>query len=154
MTTGATPQRFVKRWYSKDTAANHGEVEVITRMKSCGGVLVYRVYRHTKHYIGEGATEYCIECNQKTNTFCIVCKKWLCNTQLAANQGPPHKGNSELNQHDPKFISITFNYGKFTGKPQKICAIYSCWHKSLQASLEAGGAVVRGQHSDEESEIP
>ncbi len=42
----------------------------------------------------------------------------------------------------------------FTGKPQKICAIYSCWHKSHQACIEAEGAVVRGQHGDEDSEIP
>jgi hypothetical protein len=38
---------------------------------------------------------------------------------LAANQGPPHKDDNELNRHDPKFISITFDDGKFTGKPQK-----------------------------------
>jgi len=58
MATGATPQQFVKRLYSKDTATNHGEVEVIARMKSCSGVPVYRVCPKTKDYRGEGATGY------------------------------------------------------------------------------------------------
>jgi len=40
MATGATPQQFVKRWYSKDTAATHGEVEAHERMKFCGRVPV------------------------------------------------------------------------------------------------------------------
>jgi hypothetical protein len=150
MATGATPQQFVKRWYAKDAAATHGEVEVFERMKTCSGVPVYRVCPKTKDYRGEGATGYCTECNRRTNTFCIVCKKWLCNTQLAANRGPQHIG-SKLNHHDP---SITFDDGKLTGKPQQICAIYSCWHKSHQACLEADGAVVRAQQGDEDSEIP
>jgi hypothetical protein len=154
MATGSTPQRYVKRWYSKDKAATNEEVEVVARMKSCSGVPVYRVCPKTKDYRGEGATGYCIECNRKTNTFCIVCKKWLCNISLAANRGPPQKDKNKLKQNDPKFISITFDDGTLTGKPQKICAIYSCWHKSHQACIEAEGAVVRGQHGDEDSEIP
>jgi hypothetical protein len=89
-------------------------------MKSCSGVPVYRVCPKTKDYRGEGATGYCIECNRKTNTFCIVCKKWLCNISLAANRGPPQKDKNKLKQNDPKFISITFDDGTLTGKPQKI----------------------------------
>lgn len=54
-----------------------------------------------------------------TNIFCIVCKKWLCNPQSAANQ-------SDGNCEDPKYIKIRFDNQGGTGKTETICAVYFC----------------------------
>jgi hypothetical protein len=60
----------------------------------------------------------------------------------------PGVKEAEENMEDPKFISLTFDGGVLSGKLQKICPIYSCWHKSHQACLEIDGAVVQGQQGD------
>jgi hypothetical protein len=52
-----------------------------------------------------------------TNVFCIVCKKWLCDPQLAANRG---LGTSE----DPKYVKINFGDGALSGAETSICAIF------------------------------
>jgi hypothetical protein len=49
---------------------------------------------------------------------------------------------------DSRYVSITFENEKITGKKQNICAIYSCWHKSHQACLEKEGVLVRMQQGD------
>ncbi len=123
-------------------------------MKKCAGVPVFRVCQKAKDYRGVGATGYCVEGNQRTNTFCIIYKKWLCNIQLVVNQSMQQKEGSKLNKQDPKYVLITFDDGKVTGKRQQICAIYSCWHKSHQACLETDGAAVGAQQGDEDGEIP
>ena len=83
-------------------------------MKKCAGVPVFRVCPKAKDYRGVGATGYCVECNQRTNTFCIIYKKWLCNIQLAVNQSMQQKEGSKLNKQDPKYVLITFDDGKVT----------------------------------------
>jgi hypothetical protein len=132
MATEVTPQRLVKKCYEREAAIKPGEEEVINRMRQCTGVLVYRVCQKTKDCRGEGALEYCVGCNRRTNTFCIKCKKWLCNIQMTVNPTTNGVEGSSANKEDPKHISITFDDGKVTGKPKKNCAIYSCWYKSHQ----------------------
>jgi hypothetical protein len=79
-----------------------------------------------------------------TNIFCIVCKKWLCDPQLAANRG------SAVSE-DPKYIKINLD-GALSGMETSICAIFSCWHKAHQAALEEDGALERGWHYYENSD--
>jgi hypothetical protein len=66
---------------------------------------------------------------------------------LAANR-PKASGREEEKKGskigDPKFINIKFDDGSLSGKEDYICAIYSCWHKAHQGSLEANGAVEGG----------
>jgi hypothetical protein len=50
---------------------------------------------------------------------------------------------------DPKFIKITFDDGKQSGKEATIYAVYSCCHKAHQAALEANGAEEQGWHIDD-----
>jgi hypothetical protein len=47
--------------------------------------------------------------------FCIVCKKWLCDPQLAANRSDSEK----LATDDPKYITISFDDGKMTEKKKR-----------------------------------
>jgi hypothetical protein len=111
------------------------EVMVHERMTDCKGVPVYRVDMKTKSNRGVGSRGRCVECNRITNNFCILCKKWLCDPQLAANRG--------MQSDDPKYITITFDDGTVTGSVNKICAVFSCWHKSHQTALNADGALAR-----------
>jgi hypothetical protein len=66
----------------------------------------------------------------QTNTFCIVCKRWLSDPQLAANRAK-HDHND-----DQKLIKITFQDGVFGDDTEAntICAIFSCWHKGCIGS--------------------
>jgi hypothetical protein len=68
----------------------------------------------TKDGKGDGARGCCVECGRKTNTFCIVCKKWLCNIQLPVNR--PGVKEVKENMDEPKFILLTFDDGTFTKK--------------------------------------
>jgi hypothetical protein len=142
--TGVTPQRQVKKWYQRNTA-KPSEILVHTRMKECIGVPVYRVDMKTKSNKDTGSRGHCVECNRLTNVFCIICKKWLCDPQLAANRDT--LGNKLLvTNDDPKYIKIVFDDGVISGKEEAICAVFSCWHKSHQAALEENGALERGWH--------
>jgi hypothetical protein len=47
--------------------------------------------------------------------------------------------SSDDTSSDPKFIQITFDDGKVTGKEETICAIYSCWHKSTKLHFNQVG---------------
>jgi hypothetical protein len=68
-------------------------------------VPVYRVDMKTKSNKGTGSRGYCVECNRLTNVFCIVCKKWLCDPQLAANRDT--LGNKLLvTNDDPKYTRL------------------------------------------------
>jgi hypothetical protein len=93
----ATPQRRVKEWCTKNPR-NDAEEIVHSQMKSCTGVPVYRVVIKTKSNKGSGSRGCCAECNMQTNIFCIVCKRWLCDPQLAANRSQKNGCNQ------PKFI--------------------------------------------------
>ena len=144
LSAGVTPQRRVKKFYNKNPT-NISEEIVHSRMKACTGVPVYRVDLKTKGNRGIGSRGRCAECNMQTNTFCIVCKRWLCDPQLAAN-----RANHDYND-DPKFIKINFQDGALgdDAEANTICAIFSCWHKAHRAALEADGALERGWHCDD-----
>ncbi len=148
MTARGTPQRSVKKWYEGIHPTTTAEIAVHERMADCTGVPVYRVDMKTKSNRVAGSRGRCVECSHIMNFFCILCKKWLCDPQLAANC-------SIMQSDDPKYVTITFDDGKLSGKEKRICAIYSCWHKSHHAALEADGALARGFHCIEnfESEI-
>lgn len=104
---------------------------------------MYRVDLKTKSSKGTGSRGSCAECHKLTNIFCIVCKRWLCDPQLAANR-------SQENTDDPKFIKITFHDGEDRDADvDAICGVFSCWHKAHQAALEADGALERGWHCSE-----
>jgi hypothetical protein len=145
-TTGATPTRSVKKWYST-IPSNPAEALLHARTKEWIGVPVYRVDPKTKGNKAAGSRGHCVECHRLTNYFCIICKKWLCDAQLAANH-PKASGREEEKKGskigDPKFIKVTFDDGSLSGKEDYICAIYSCWYKAHQGSLEANGAVEGG----------
>jgi hypothetical protein len=140
-TTGATPQRQVKKWYTI-IKAKPSEILVHAHMKECTGVPVYRVDMITKSKKGAGSRGRCAECNRLTNVFCIICKKWLCDPQLAGNRDT--LGTKSVIHNDPKYIKIVFDDGAVSGKEEAICAVFSCWHKSHQATLEENGALERG----------
>lgn len=89
-------------------------------MKQCTGVTVFRVFQKTKGHRGEGAQWYCVECNHRTNN-CTICKKWLCNIQMAVNWTTNGREGSNAGKEDPKYISISFHDGKVTGNPKKLC---------------------------------
>jgi hypothetical protein len=147
--TGKTPQKNVKYFYENEAACNTDELlRVHNRMKHCRGIPVFRVNPKTKERRGEGAQGYCVECKRRTNVFCINCKKWLCNVQLPVNRTTEETECSDANMIDSRYVSITFENEKITGKKQNICAIYSCWHKSHQACLEKEGVLVRMQQGD------
>jgi hypothetical protein len=110
---------------------------VYQRMIQCKGVPVFRVDMKTKSRRGNGSRGKCVECHWATNIFCIICKKWLCDPQLAANRTDDDHPASD----DPKYITITFDDDNMTGKINTICAIYLCWQRSHQASLEPDGAL-------------
>ncbi len=84
-----------------------------------------------------------------TNFFCMICKKWLCDPQLATNHPKALENDGEgwvngSGTDDPKFIQVAFNDGTLSGKKDAICTVFSCWHKAHQAVLEANGALERG----------
>ncbi len=143
MSIGATPHKQVKKWYLSDPTTFQ-DLSVHERMRNCLGVPVYRVDMKTKDNKGRGSRSNCAECGRITNTFCIKCKTWLCNPQLAANRGSDKENSVGLNEMDPKFIMIQFDDGRTIEKKETICAIFSCWHKFHQAALEADGALARG----------
>jgi len=142
LATGATPERCVRKWYEGHTTTA-AEKTLHQRMIECKGVPVYRVDAKTKSNRVAGSRGRCVECNHITNVFCILCKKWLCDPHLAANRSTQWRD-------DPKYITITFDDGKLNGKEKRICAIYSCWHKSHRAALEADGALARGIYGNED----
>jgi hypothetical protein len=139
VSTGFTPQKCINKWYGKNPQSS-AEAVVHSRMRECRGVPVYRVNPETKNIKGAGSRGHCAECNKITNLFCIICKRWLCDPHLAANRGMNGGGD------DPKFIKITLDDGKQSGKEATICAVYSCWHKAHQEALAVDGAEERGWH--------
>jgi hypothetical protein len=66
-----------------------------------------------------GSRGCCAEYNMIPNIFCIVCKKWLCDPQSAANQALTVSEDNEC-------IEIKFYDGALTGTETSICAIFSC----------------------------
>ncbi len=145
-TTGATPQPNINKWYST-ISTKPAEAILHARMRDCSGVPVYRVDPKAKSNKGSGSRGHCAECNRLTNYFCIVCKKWLCDPQLAANRPKALGSNGKqgwVNNNDPKFIKIMFDDGVISGKEVAICAVFSCWRKAHQDSLEANGALEHG----------
>jgi hypothetical protein len=147
MTAGETPQHSLKKWYEGIHPTTTAEIAVHEHMADCTGFPVCRVDMKTKNNRAAGSRGHCVECSHIMNIFCILCKKWLCDPQLAASRS--------MQSDDPKYIKITFDDGKLSGKEKRICTIYSCWHKSYPAALEANGALARGFHCSEqfESEI-
>jgi hypothetical protein len=70
----------------------------------------------------------------------------MCVQQLPANQAV---NNNNLND-DPKYIKITLHDDRLiSGTLKTICGIFSSWHKSHQAALEADGAFKHGWHCHE-----
>ncbi len=86
ITAGTTPQRSVKKWYERINPTTAAEITVHERMADCKGVPIYRVDMKTKNNRAAGSRGSCVECSRITNIFCILCKKWLCDPQLAANR--------------------------------------------------------------------
>jgi hypothetical protein len=123
MATGATPQHSMKKWYKGIHAMTAAEITLHERLIECKGVPVYRVDLKTKSNRAAASRGLCVECSRITNFFCILCKKCLCNPQLAVN-------HSMQSHDDIKYITIMFDDGKLNGEEKRICAICSCWHKS------------------------
>jgi hypothetical protein len=115
LSTGATPQRDVQKWYKTINPTRPEQMLVYQRMMECKGVPVFRVDTKTKSRRGNGSRGLCVECHRSTNMFCIVCKKWLCDPQLAANRSDSEK----LATDDPKYITISFDDGKMTEKKKR-----------------------------------
>jgi len=152
--TGSTPTRNVNKWYTK-VPTNPTESLLHARVKECIGVPIYRVDPKTKSNKGPGSRGHCTECQRQTNYFCIICKKWLCDPQLAASRPKALDKNGEecrkvSGMDDPKFIQISFDDRVRFGKKDPVCAVFSCWHKAHQTALEANGAFERGLSYDDD----
>jgi hypothetical protein len=88
---------------------------------------------------------HCTEYNKQTNTFCIVCKRWLFDPQLAANQAKNENGN------DPELIKISFQDGATCddGEANTICAMFSAGirltrlHWNLMEPLKEAGTAMK-----------
>jgi hypothetical protein len=91
-------------------------------MKECKGVPVFRVDMKKKSRRGNGSRGKCVECHRATNIFCIICKKWLCDPQLAAYR----TDNDHSASNDPKYITISFDDDMTNRKENAICGIFSC----------------------------
>jgi hypothetical protein len=102
---GSTPHGLVKKFYTTINPSKPAKAHAFAQMIRCNKVPVYRVNMETKSNKGAGSQSRCVKCSRLTNIFCIICKKWLCDPQFAANR-------SEINNDDPKYIKITFDNGQ------------------------------------------
>ncbi len=107
-------------WYTTVMPTASEQLLAYQGMIECKGVPVFRVDTKTKSRRGNGSRGLCVECHRSTNMFCIVCKKWLCDPQLAANRSDSEK----LATDDPKYITISFDDGKMTEKKRDLCHIF------------------------------